>query len=148
MAPARFVIRRSPVGPALLTAAAALASFLGLWAAGLETLFPAVLVAVVVLGLAIWRWRGTYFVLEILDGRASVSGAGASPNRGEAVVAGSGEHFEIEDGRLLHVSADGTRTPLPVHRRAADRGQWNTMASALERARPDEAPVTPDGSGV
>ncbi|CAL9549890.1 hypothetical protein SUDANB121_04433 [Nocardiopsis dassonvillei] len=148
MAPARFVVRRSPIGPVLLTTAAVLVSLPALWAAGLETLYPAVLVVSIVIGLGIWRWRGTYLVMEILEDRVTVSGAAVSPDPGEPVVAETGEHFAIEEGRLVHVSANGDRTPLPVHRRGADRGQWNAMASALERARPGEAPVRPDGSGV
>lgn len=111
---------------------------LGLWLLALGAFNGSLLVGPVVLVLGVVYLRKTYFRLErgVAGGRTVLSGPGRSGPLADGVTATSKQRFAIEEGRLVHVSADGTRTPAPVRRWMANKADWRALEAALEVVPP------------
>ncbi|NKY96887.1 hypothetical protein [Nocardiopsis alborubida] len=147
MSPSRIKVRFTPVVGGLLLALGLLNLVLGVWLLGLGEFTMGLLIGVAVTVAGAVQLTRTYFWFdpEIGAGWSSVSGPGRFGPLARGVTAERGERFAAEGAGLVHVAADGTRTPVPVRRWMANRADWRALEAALlETARLRE-PRTPDG---
>ncbi len=120
---------------------------LGLWTLALGAFNASLLLGPVLLVVGVVYLRRTYFRLEqgVAGGRTILSGPGRSGPLADGVTATSKQRFAVEEGQLVHVTADGTRTPAPVRRWMANRTDWRALEAALSEAARPGRPRTPDG---
>ncbi|WP_241480267.1 hypothetical protein [Nocardiopsis halotolerans] len=109
--------------------------------------FLNLLVAVLLMTVAIVNTRRPYFRLEqgLAGDRSTPSGSGRIGPLARGVVAGPGERFAIEQGRLVHVAEDGTRTLTPVWRASAHPRDWRALEAALSAVAPQESSGAQEG---
>ncbi|MDE3721210.1 hypothetical protein PWG71_07400 [Nocardiopsis sp. N85] len=142
----RHEVRLTPViGGAILTFGV-LSTLLGLWAVGLGLFSPLVFLGPVFIVLGVVQWRRVYFRVDHRpgSGRSILSAPGQRGRLAEGVTAAPGERFAVENGRIVHVAADGTRTPTPARRWPSRSSDWRALTAALEAVPPQEPSEAPE----
>ncbi|CAL9368694.1 MULTISPECIES: hypothetical protein [Nocardiopsis] len=147
MSPSRIKVRLTPVVGVLLLALGLLNLVLGVWLLGSGDFTMGLPIGVVITFAGAVQLTRTYFWFdpEIGAGWSSVSGPARFGPLARGVKAERGERFAVEQGRLAHVAADGTRTPVPVRRWMANRADWRALEAALSETARLREPRTPDG---